>query len=228
MWRFMPTSPLRSALASVPRPRSPAWRRLCAPPKPIQRCSVVERGQELPTDEESATIGRHAAEIRLVPSGPRVHRDRPSAAAMHFAARRGSRYVESSIILICKWGELAHAAKHPRDRPRTRQALSECLGKTSPAEPPRFMLSVERPPDCARSPSLQIIDRTSRPRVPFTADPSPRPSASFASSFAALQAQLARRRLFLLPSCGAAATAVGEETRSRTRAGAARVNRMGG
>ena len=41
-------------------------------------------------------------------------------------------------------------------------------------------------------------------------------------SSAALQVQHARRRLFLLPSRGAASTATGEETRSRTRAGAAR------
>ena len=41
-------------------------------------------------------------------------------------------------------------------------------------------------------------------------------------SSAALQVQHARRRLFLLPSRGAASTATGEEARSRTRAGAAR------
>ena len=41
-------------------------------------------------------------------------------------------------------------------------------------------------------------------------------------SSAAMQVQHARRRLFLLPSRGAASTATGEETRSRTRAGAAR------
>ena len=41
-------------------------------------------------------------------------------------------------------------------------------------------------------------------------------------SSAALQVQHARRRLFLLPSRGAASTAIGEETRSRTRAGAVR------
>ena len=41
-------------------------------------------------------------------------------------------------------------------------------------------------------------------------------------SSAALQVQHARRRLFLLPSRGAASTATGEETRSRTHSGAAR------
>jgi hypothetical protein len=39
------------------------------------------------------------------------------------------------MILLCEWGELAHAAKHPRDRPRTRPTLSERLCTMSLAEP---------------------------------------------------------------------------------------------
>ena len=60
-------------------------------PQPIQCHGVVGCGQEVPPTSKSATIGRRAPEIRLVSSGASSHRDRPSAAAMEFAAQRGSR-----------------------------------------------------------------------------------------------------------------------------------------
>ena len=61
------------------------------PPQPIQCHSVVGCIQEVPPTTKSATIGRRAPETRLVSSGTSSHRDRPSAAAMEFAAQRGSR-----------------------------------------------------------------------------------------------------------------------------------------
>ena len=67
---------------------------------------------------------------------PPSKRHRPIESAMQFAARRGSRCVESSMILLCERGELARSAEYPRDRSRTRQILSERLRRISPAEPP--------------------------------------------------------------------------------------------
>ena len=67
---------------------------------------------------------------------PPSKRHLPIESAMQFAARRGSRCVESSMILLCERGELARSAEYPRDRSRTRQTLSERLRTISPAEPP--------------------------------------------------------------------------------------------
>ena len=80
---------------------------------------------------------RRSVETRSITSCcPPSKRHLPIESAMQFAARRGSRCVESSMILLCERGELARSAEYPRDRSRTRQTLSERLRTISTAEPP--------------------------------------------------------------------------------------------
>ena len=97
-------------------------------------------------------------------------------ATLEFAVRRGSRCVVSSYIRRCECGELAHAIKHPRDRPRTHDTLSERLAKTFSfrAAASLFCRSSARSTP-VRSRSFRVIDRSNRPLVarPLTRRPDP-------------------------------------------------------
>ena len=66
------------------------------------------------------------------------------------------------IILLCEWGALAHAAKHPRDRPQSRPTLSECLQIMPPAEPVRSS-AVARAPARLRALALASDRRSFEP-----------------------------------------------------------------
>ena len=68
------------------------------------------------------------------------------------------------LILLCERGELARAAEHLHDRPRTRLTLSERPRTIPPTEPPRFqMLPVESHAEQrARARFESSIGRTAR------------------------------------------------------------------
>ena len=91
---------------------------------------------------------------------------------MEFAARRGSRCALSTLIKSYQWSELAHAAKHPRDRPRPHGALLGAFGGTALPEPSRPLLPVEHPLGARGSHAGLSDGRPGRSRVYRASRPS--------------------------------------------------------
>ena len=180
------------------RPPSSGWSRECLT---ARQTSIAAR-----FDQHFSFSRTHPLMRRW---SPRVHRS--SAGAVTYFPELRTLKVSRARIVCTARASFALVKTSYQPSPN---ASARC-----PRPSPRDrLLSLERPPDCARSPSLRIVDASNRPRVPCTADPSSRSSAFVC----ARRAPRSRRADSSRCLCAAPRRPCWARRRARARAPAAR------